>query len=142
MPRAIRPEACPRGAAAAGGARGAAKRGTGNDMAQRVGRIRRASRGASPGWTRRARRRQDNVGVGAPRREAFSIVLLTFAQGQKSPRRERRVVPGPLRVGIAGGGLGGPAAAAALARAGVEPTVFERQEKIGREGSALFIAAN
>ena len=69
-------------------------------------------------------------------------MLLTFAQGQKSPRRERRVVPGPLRVAIAGGGLGGPAAAAALARAGVEPTVFERQEKIGREGSALFIAAN
>ncbi len=47
-----------------------------------------------------------------------------------------------LHVSIIGGGIGGPAAAAALQRQGIQVTVFERNPELREIGAGLTLWAN
>jgi salicylate hydroxylase len=55
----------------------------------------------------------------------------------------RKIVPGSrLRAAIVGGGIGGLSAANALARRGLEVTVFEQAAALGEVGAGVFIYPN
>jgi len=47
-----------------------------------------------------------------------------------------------LTAAVVGGGIGGLAAAAALARAGIEATVYEQAAEIGEIGAGVLIGPN
>ncbi len=62
--------------------------------------------------------------------------------GQRAPKRGEGMKPDAVEVIVIGGGVGGLAAAAALAQAGMHVRLFERRTIIGEIGAGLQITPN